>query len=93
MAFRFAASGAIEVFLQRLAELMAMFTSEKFKSLIKTLDGSVTDQEKAMDDVGAWLKQSGIRVPKGVSFSVKPGQIQMTIEISFKDLGRKSPQR
>lgn len=90
MVFLSAASGAMEVFLQRLAELMAMFTSKKFKSLTKTLDASIADQRKATGNVGAWLRESGIKVPKGVSFSVKPGQIQMTIEISFKDLGRES---
>ena len=90
MAYRLAASEAIEVFMRRLAEVMAMFTSEKFKSLIKTLDGSIPAQERATDDVGALLKKSGIRVPKGVSFNVQPGQIQMTIKIPFKDLGRES---
>lgn len=93
MAFLTAGTRAMEVLLRRQAELMVMFTSEKFKSMIKTLDSSTSRQKKATGDVGAWLKESGIKVPKGVNFSVKPGQIQMTIEVSYEDLGRKSRQR
>ena len=88
MVFMSAASRAMEVLLRRQAELMAMFTSEKFKSLREELDGSISHQEKALENIGAWLKESGIKVPKGVSFSAKPGRIQMTIEVSIRDLGK-----
>jgi len=90
MAFFTAATSAMEVLLRRQAELMAMFTSVKFRSLTEKLDGSIPHQNKAIGDVGAWLKENGIKVPKGVSFSVKPGRIQVKIEVSFTELSRKS---
>jgi len=93
MVFRLAAGRATEVFQRRLAEVMVWFTSEKCKALTKILDASVQEQKKAMDDIGAWLKESETKLPKGVGFKVKPGQIQMTIDISFEELGGRSRQR
>lgn len=93
MVFRLAAGRATEVFQRKLAEVMMWFTSEKCKALTKILDTSVHEQKKAVGDIGAWLKENETKLPKGVTFNVKPGHIQMTMDVSFEELGSKSRRR
>ena len=83
---RNAPSTATSTLGKKLEETLAMVNSPKFKALVKTLDASVSEQQKAMKDVAACLKQHEIAVPVGVSFSFdsKTGRLTLKIEVAAK---------
>ena len=64
-----------------LEQTSAMINSPKFKALIKTLDTSVSEQQAAMKDVNACLKEHGIPLPAGLSFSFNPKSLLLTLKI------------
>jgi hypothetical protein len=78
---RNAPSNATGTLGKKLEETTAMINSPKFKALIKSLDASVPEQQKAMKDVDACLKEHGIPLPNGVSFSFNPKSALLTLKI------------
>ena len=88
---KLAASKGRDDLVDKVKEINSMIKSAKFEAFVKKLDDSLADQQIAIKDVDASLKENGIIVPKGVSFSFKPGSskgplghLQMTIDIPLQ---------
>ena len=88
---RLAASQGRDELVNKVKEITSMIKSAKFVAFVKKLDDSLADQKTAIKDIDDSLKDNGIKVPEGVSFSFKPGSsggplghLQMTIDIPLQ---------